>query len=238
MKLQEYWDEQAGAWAAFARTEGYDVAHAQLNFPGFLRVLPPPGRAALDVGCGEGRVGAELERRGYRVVGVDSSPRMVELARERHEAVVADATALPFDDGAFDLAIAYMSLMNMDDLEGALPEVARVLEPGGRFCFAVTHPFATAGSFASGEPDAPYVVAGSYFEGPDRTWESDRDGIRFRFVDRVIPLERYTRALEAEGLLIEALREPAPPPDFVADAPSMARHLRIPLFLHVRAVKR
>ena len=68
--------------------------------------------------------------------------------------------------------------------------------------------------------------------------ESDRDGIRFRFVDRVIPLERYTRALEAEGLLIEALREPAPPPDFVADAPSMARHLRIPLFLHVRAVKR
>ena len=171
MKLQEYWDEQAGAWAAFARTEGHDVAHAQLNFPGFLRVLPPPGRAALDVGCGEGRVGAELERRGYRVVGVDSSPRMVELARERHEAVVADATALPFDDGAFDLAIAYMSLMNMDDLEGALPEIARVLEPGGRFCFAVTHPFATAGSFASGEPDAPYVVAGSYFEGPDRTWE-------------------------------------------------------------------
>ena len=161
--LQEYWDEQAGGWAAFARTEGHDVAHARLNFPGFLRLLPPPGRTALDVGCGEGRVGAELERRGYRVVGVDSSPRMVELARERHEAVVADATALPFDDGAFDLAIAYMSLMNMDDLEGALPEIARVLEPGGRFCFAVTHPFATAGSFASREPDAPYVVTGSYF---------------------------------------------------------------------------
>jgi SAM-dependent methyltransferase len=236
-KLQEYWDEQAGAWAAFARTEGHDVAHGRLNFPAFLRLLPPPGRATLDVGCGEGRVGAELERRGYRVIGVDSSPRMVELARERHEAVVADATALPFDDASFDLAIAYMSLMNMDNLEAALPEIARVLEPGGRFCFAVTHPFATAGAFESREPGAPYIVTGSYFEGPDRVWESDRDGIVFGFVDRVIPFERYTRALEGAGLLIEALREPAPSPDFVADAPSMGRHLRIPLFLHVRALK-
>ena len=68
-------------------------------------------------------------------------------------------------------------------------------------------------------------------------WESDRDGIRFTFVDRVIPLQRYTRALEHAGLLIERLREAAPPSSFVADAPSMARHLRIPLFLHLRAVK-
>ena len=53
----------------------------------------------------------------------------------------------------------------------------------------------------------------------------------------MIPLQRYTRALEHAGLLIERLREAAPPSSFVADAPSMARHLRIPLFLQLRAVK-
>jgi len=130
MSLQDYWDGQADAWAAFVRTDGHDVAHARLNFPEFLRLLPPPGRATLDVGCGEGRVGAELEQRGYRVVGVDSSPQMVELARERHEAVVADATALPFEDGSFDLALAYMSLMNMDDPSKARSACGRATETG------------------------------------------------------------------------------------------------------------
>jgi ubiquinone/menaquinone biosynthesis C-methylase UbiE len=110
--LRKRWDEQADDWARFARTPGHDRSHENVNFPSFLELLPPPGRAALDVGCGEGRVGAELVRRGYRVTGVDSSARMVELAREQHEAVVADAAALPFADSSFDLVLGYMSLMN------------------------------------------------------------------------------------------------------------------------------
>jgi ubiquinone/menaquinone biosynthesis C-methylase UbiE len=112
VSLRDVWDEQAEAWARFARTPGHDRAHALLNFPPFLELLPAPGRATLDLGCGEGRVGAELAQRGHHVVGVDSSPRMIELAGELHEAVVADAAALPFEDGSFDLVIAYMSLMN------------------------------------------------------------------------------------------------------------------------------
>ncbi len=149
MTLRDVWDAQADEWAAFARTPRHDVVHETLNLPSFLALLPPPGRKTLDLGCGEGRVGAELARLGHRVVGVDSSPRMVELAAERHEAVVADATALPFPDGAFDLVVAYMSLMNFDDLDGAVREAARVLEPGGRLCASVLHP-----TFAAGTRDA------------------------------------------------------------------------------------
>jgi SAM-dependent methyltransferase len=99
MTLREHWDARADAWARFARTAGHDAFHEEFNFPAFLELLPPSGRATLDLGCGEGRVGAELVDRGYRVIGVDASPRMVELARERHEAVVANATALPFAAG-------------------------------------------------------------------------------------------------------------------------------------------
>jgi SAM-dependent methyltransferase len=221
VSLREIWDEQAEAWARFARTPGHDPAH-ETNFGAFLELLPPPGRRTLDLGCGEGRCGAELERRGYRVVGIDSSPRMVELARERHEAILADATALPFADAEFDLVVAYMSLMNMDDLPGAVREAARVLGRDGRLCAAVVHP-----TFAAAERDeAGRLVLERYFEAPTKVWEDDRGGIRMVFHDRVIPLQEYSQAFEGAGLLLERMREVA-----------SRRRPSLPLFLHLRARK-
>jgi SAM-dependent methyltransferase len=237
MTLQDFWDKHAQAWSRFAREPGHDAFHEGFNFPAFLELLPPPGATTLDLGCGEGRVGAELQRRGYDVVGVDASERMVELAREQHAAEVADATDLPFEDGSFELVIAYMSVMNFDDPESALAEVARVLEPQGRFCSAIVHPIDIAGSFESKDPDAPFVIEGSYFEAGDRIFESDRDGIRFTFRDRSLPFERLFRAHEDAGLLIETVREPRPSDTFIEAHPIAARRRRIPLFLHLRAVK-
>ena len=237
MTLREHWHRQADAWARFARTPGHDAFHEEFNLPAFLEFLPPPGRATLDLGCGEGRLGAELARRGHRVVGVDSSPRMVELARERHEAIWADATALPFEDASFDLVVAYMSLMNLDDLDGALREVGRVLALGGRLCSADTHPI-NVGTFEGEEADSPFVIRGSYLEPEPQRFHSDRNGVRVEFYDRPIPLERYSRAVEAAGLLVEALREPRPPEAFVRARPAAARRLRIPLLLYLRATKR
>lgn len=237
LSLKEFWDDQAGAWGRFARTPGHDVFHEELNFPAFLELVPPPGKATLDVGCSEGRVGAELQRRGHSVVGVDSSPQMVALASERHEAHVADAAALPFEDASFDLAVAYMSLMNFDDLEGAVREVGRVLAPGGRFCAALIHPLDSAGRFEGEGPDARFVISGSYFEPEPKLWESERDGVKVTFWDRGIPLERLSRALESAGLLWEAIREPVPSETFVGERPLAARRLRIPLLLPFRAVR-
>lgn len=233
MRLSEFWDRQADAWGRFARTPGHDIYHEGFNFPAFLSLVPPPGRRTLDLGCGEGRVGAELERRGHTVVGVDSSPAMVKMARERHEALVADAGSLPFEDGAFDLVVAYMSVMNLDDPEAGVREAARVLSRGGRFCLAVVHPLDGAGSF---EDDA-FVIRGSYFEPQPKLWESERDGIHMTFYDRALPLERLFRAHEAAGLLVEAVREPRPPAEFVRANPVAERRERIPLLLHLRAVK-
>jgi ubiquinone/menaquinone biosynthesis C-methylase UbiE len=230
VELHEAWDAQADEWARFARDPRGDRTNLEFNLPRFLELVPPAGRATLDVGCGEGRVGAALAERGHRVVGIDRSPGMVQHARERHEAHVADAAALPFADRSFDLVTAFMSLQDIEDLPGAVREAARVLEPGGRLCFAIVHPINSAGGFTSMEADAPFVIAGSYFV--ERRFDDlvERDGFRIVFAQKHRPLEAYARALENAGLAIEALREPA--------HPNSPRWSRVPLFLHVRAVKR
>src|SRR2546421_4611175 len=146
--LRHAWEALAEDWAAWVRG-GHDLPY-EFQAPRFLDLLPEPGRLTVDVGCGEGRMTAELARLGHSVVGVDASAAMLRLARGAYpelELVEADATALPFEDGAADLAVAFMSLMNMDNLDGTVAEVARVLAPGGRFCTAVLHPIASAGNW-------------------------------------------------------------------------------------------
>ena len=223
--------------ARFARDPAGDRANLLFNLPLFLELLPPPGRATLDLACGEGRLGAELERLGHHVVGVDSSPGMVAAAAELIEAVVADAAELPFEDGAFDLVAAFMSLQDLDHLESALREAARVLEPSGRLCFCNLHPIATAGRFDSREPDSPFAIVGSYFDPQRHDDVVERDGFRITFAYVHRPLEAYVRTLERAGFLIEAIREPLPPQAYLEASPGSLRWQRVPLFLHVRALK-
>ena len=231
--MTEHWDAEAERWARVARDPEWDHHFWRFNMPRFLELAPPPGRATLDVGCGEGRLGRLLVERGHRVTGIEASPTLATLARDGHEVVEADAADLPFPDGSFDLAVAFMSLINMERLDRAVAEVARVLEPGGRFCIAVVHPIRSTGEF----DDGVFRATRTYFDRHDLVYDVERDGTTFTFHDVHRPLEAYSRALENAGLLIEAIREPVPDPPHIADRPRMERWLRVPLFLHLRARK-
>jgi ubiquinone/menaquinone biosynthesis C-methylase UbiE len=142
--LREAWDEEAADWIRFAR--GPDVFAWRFNIPAFLGLLPPPGRLTIDIGCGEGRVARELMSRGHVVKGIDGSPAMVEAARQGEpsvDATVADAASLPLDDATADLAVSFMTLQSVDDLETSIGEAARVLVPGGHLCVSVHRPLAS-----------------------------------------------------------------------------------------------
>ncbi|MHB1234238.1 MAG: bifunctional demethylmenaquinone methyltransferase/2-methoxy-6-polyprenyl-1,4-benzoquinol methylase UbiE [Microbacteriaceae bacterium] len=98
-------------------------------------IAPQPGERILDIAAGTGTSSALLARSGAEVVAVDFSAGMVELGRRRHPQVsfiLADATALPFEDGEFDAVTVSFGLRNVEDPRKALAEMYRVLKPGGR----------------------------------------------------------------------------------------------------------
>ena len=238
--MREGWEAEAGNWATFARTPGHDHFHDEINLPALRDLLPGPAGATLDLGCGEGRISRYLRSAGYRVAGADAAPTMVQLAAGHPEAapaVIADAAALPFGNETFDLVVAHMCLHDMDRMPHAVAEASRVLAPGGRLCASIPHPVNSAGAFQGREPDAPFLITGSYLDTAPADWVADRDGIPLTFHSEHRPIEAYSRALEAAGLLIEAIRETRATDMMVAAAPGERRWQRIPLALHLRAVK-
>ncbi len=146
--------------------------------------------------------------------------------------ILSDAGSLPLGDGCADLVVAYNSLMDFDDMPGAVSEVARVLERGAPFCICVTHPILDAGGFDSDAPDSPYRLRGRYL-GTRRFDETvERDGLTMRFRGWSHALEQYFGALTAAGLVVDRLREPVP----TAGSRDQRWH-RYPMFLLLRAVK-
>jgi SAM-dependent methyltransferase len=226
VNLRRAWDRQAADWRRYSQEPD---AYAWLfNLPAFLELVPAPGRLTLDVGCGEGRVARELIGRSHRVLGIDSSPELVEAAAHGDppvEALVADAASVPLEDGVGDLAVTFMVLQSVDDLGGVVREIARLLEPGGRLCAAVLHPVNSA------------RVAPSWFAEHRIAERHENEGAAITFHDVHRPLSAYFGALEAAGMVVEALREPVPGPELMARRPDAEQWTTKPCFLHLRAVK-
>jgi SAM-dependent methyltransferase len=232
--FNEDWEREARNWIAWARAPGHD-SYWRFHRDRFLELLPPPAGPTLDVGCGEGRLPRDLKARGYDVVAVDASPTLVAAAREADpggDYRVADGAALPAADASVQLVTAFMTLHDIDDMEAAVREIARVLVRGGRLCAAIVHPINSAGKFEVREPDAPFIISGSYLDPRPYADAVERDGLQMTFSSRHRPLEHYFAALEAAGLLVDRLVEVGDPNDPPGD-----RWRRIPLFLQFRALK-
>lgn len=232
MTLRDAWEGEASNWIRWAREPGHDT-YWRFRRDAFLASLPEPGRLTLDVGCGEGRVTRDLQALGYRVVGVDASASMIAAAREADpggEYVEADAAALPFEDGSADLVVAFMVLMDLDDMAAAVRELFRVLESGGVLVAPVVHPLNSAGQFVprDGDEHAPYVIH-SYRE--RRRYEDtiERAGLPITFSSIHHTLEDYWQALSEAGFVVTDLAE-----SYDDGSP---RWSRVPLFLDLRAVK-
>jgi ubiquinone/menaquinone biosynthesis C-methylase UbiE len=135
VSTREFFDRQARRYDRVydERSRAGRVVRARLEAA--LRALGDGPGDVLDAGAASGRLAAELERRGWSVTGIDVSPEMIALARERVPRAtleVARLERLPFPDSSFDAAAATGVIEYVDDVGVALRELHRVLRPGGR----------------------------------------------------------------------------------------------------------
>jgi len=188
--------------------EGLDEARAQLLGPASALA----GRRVLEIGCGAAPCGRWLVAQGAFTIAFDLSARQLRHAQLLNSSgpaavhlVQADAQHIPISTASVDLACsAYGALPFVADSAAVLSEVYRVLQPGGRFVFSVTHPIRW------GLPDDPgpggLTISSSYF---DRTpyVESDADG-RATYVEHHRTFGDRVREIVAAGFTLTDVVEP------------------------------
>jgi SAM-dependent methyltransferase len=238
----DLWERHADWWID-GFTDGADAEYEEQILPLAAEELAG-ARRVLDVGCGDGQVSRLASANGAEVViGIDPTWNQLVVAAERGGGpsyARAAAAELPFPDASFDAVVACLVFEHINEVDAAIAEVARVLVPGGRFCFFLNHPLLqTPGSGWIDDqvldPPEQYWRIGPYLV-EDATLEEVEKGIFIPFIHR--PLSRYVNAMADVGLVLLRMEEPAPPPGFLARAAEYADAATIPRLLFLLAENR
>ncbi len=228
------WETHAQWWQD-GFTDGADPEYEEQILP-LLDQHLRGARRVVDVGAGEG----QLSRRAHAVPGVEHviglEPSVAQLvaASARGDGPVyvrGSAERIPLAANAVDAVIACLVFEHIAEFETAIGEVARVLEPGGRFLFFLNHPLLQcpgSGWIDDHILDEQYWRVGPYLV-DDMRMEEIAPGVVLPFVHR--PLHRYVNAMASHGLVIEHMDEPAPPAGFIARAPEYEEARTIPRLL-------
>ena len=236
------WDAIADDWVAHADTNDYRIHYL---IPRMLAMLGNvEGKKVLDLGCGEGGYARELTRRGAHAIGVDGSERLIEVARQRAEAeqvnvrfVHANASALTsLESACFDIVVAAMSLMDVENYGAAIGEIHRVIRAAGEFVMSITHPCFSAPVsewIRDANGGLQVFAVDRYFERV--AWESRiTPAFRAPVLRRHRPLEDYMRAPLEHGFRLREFHEPSVTPEELQHSHRFRKLARIPYFLFLR----
>lgn len=172
------------------------------------------GARVLEVGAGAAQCSRWLTEHGARAVASDVSTAMTAAGRRldallgvRTPALVADARALPFADATFDVVFtAFGALPFVPDPVAVHREVARVLRPGGRWVFAVTHPL----RWAFPDDPAGLTATRSYFDRRPYVEADDAGAVAYAEYHRT--LGDHVDDVRTAGFVVDRLVEPEWPP--------------------------
>ncbi len=224
------WEHSADAYIAFQdagdRNRTMLLDPVMLDLCGDVR-----GQRILDIGCGEGRFCRMLAERGAIVTGIDPITAMVQTARDRggpsDTYIRTGAEQLPFADASFDLAVSYITLVDIFDYASAIREAARVLRPDGRFVVANLN-FVTASQGWQRDADGNrlYHRVDRYAE----EWPQTYEWSGMRIVNWHRPLANYMRAFLSSGLILRYFQTPVPEDHSLREDPQFEDWFRVPLF--------
>ena len=253
----EYWNGNAEAWSKLARA-GYDIYRDHLNTPAFLAMLPPvTGLHGIDLGCGEGHNTRLVAQRGAKMTAIDIAPTFIRLAHAEETRTPLDITSreasaveLPFPDGAFAFATAFMSLHDIPETERALSEAFRVLQPGGFLQFSILHPCFNPPHRRTcrDEDDNVHAIeVGDYFvdaRGHVDEWifGAAPASVRARLPKFKVPrfhrpVGQWLNLIINAGFVLEHVEEPCPSAETVRAHPALQDALVAAYFLHIRVRK-
>lgn len=230
--MSDGWDGSAEAWIASQGDEGDFGRRWVMDAPMLERVRLRPYRRALDVGCGEGRFCRMLKAEGMAVAGIDPTAALIDHARSldpESDYRVEKAEALGFEDGAFDLVVSYLSLIDIPDAATAIREMARVLAPGGTLLIANLAGYNSAADANdlgwTTLPDGRRAHAMDHYLEEKVGWIAWK-GIRIQNWHR--PLSTYMTLLLDAGLRLTHFAEP---PAHGGDPARQAHYNRVPWFM-------
>jgi len=262
--LSREWDEASESWADFVR-KGKDYYREEMNNPAIFRMIGNVrGKHVLDLSCGEGYNTRILARRRAKVVGVDFSEKMIELARQREKKekqgltyCVSDATDLKeFKNACFDVVTCIMALMDIERYKDAISEAARVLKKNGRFVFSITHPCFDFDGTTRGEPIAEWkyeeatkstaekkalcLEVRNYFGVAkcEVSWDMKRLAKPFKTSSFHRTLTDYFRELHNHGFVVTRLVEPKPTSKGAKKYPSLTKHMKIPHSIIIETIRK
>lgn len=231
------WNASARAWIDEMGADGDWGRRHVLDAPMLARVRDRGFKDAVDIGCGEGRFCRMLADAGIRCVGIDPTAELIHAARQRDpqgDYRIEPAEHLSLADASMDLAVAYLSLIDIADLQRALAEAYRVLRPGGAFLIANLQSFNTAAVPLgwTREPDGSRrFCIDRYLE--ERIVQTAWRGIDVHNWHR--PMYVYLQGLLDAGFELVHFAEP--PPYGIDDAKA-DRYRRVPNFLVMEWRKR
>jgi len=176
------------------------------------------GKRVLDAGCGGGFYSLWLSEKGAKVLGIDSSEEMINIAKRKASRkkldakfLVGDVSNLKIEDGVFDLVLSTLVLMDEKELDKAVSELVKVTRNGGDIIVSVQHPILTAGDWERESGQKLFRKLDNYFveKELEAVWENERkELIFFKYYHR--SLQAYTQPFLERGCVLTHLIEPHP----------------------------
>jgi 2-polyprenyl-3-methyl-5-hydroxy-6-metoxy-1,4-benzoquinol methylase len=227
--MSDLWEASAAAWIAIQGDTGDFGREFVLDTPMLALVDTAAPARVLDVGCGEGRFCRMLAARGIRTTGIDPAATLIARAQALHpggDYRLADAETMAVEPGGHDMAVCYLSLIDMPDLDAALARIVAAIRPGGHLLIANLTSFNTAavhlGWLKSPSGEASFPIDHYFDERPRRTaWQG------VDIINHHRPLKRYMQALLGHGLVLTHFDEP---PATGGPADKFERYNRVPNF--------